>query len=56
MVNRIEAYSKTTNFQWVIFLVALHESFQVFPVTLLKKSVVLRVQSGTLELGETVIV
>ena len=56
MINRIEAYSKTTNFQWIVLLVALHESLQVFPVTLLKKGVILRVQSGTLELGETGVV
>ena len=56
MINRIEAYSKTTNFQWIILLVALHGSLQVFPVTLLKKGVILRVQGGTLELGETGIV
>ena len=53
MINGIEAYSKTPHFQGIILLTAIHEFFQVFPVAVFEKSVVLRVQSRALELSET---
>ena len=56
MINGVEAYSKTPHFQRIVLLTALHEFFQVFPVAVFEKSIVLRVQSRALELSEPGIV